>query len=231
MRQKHGGRGERPLLSAWEKALGLAPPRRIPPYVAEHREMLDRMRRADRFVIRHLLPAPRAVRALIALFKRALRREERDRRILEHGVRSKVEWYATYWPCDYLPILTSEARERAYHYLLLTLKINKRAIAHPPDLDRVRGPRRRSAAHLKLSKAPEALRAVGKWWLDSPDDRPWANPEEKKAIRLGVRISKLHDRAIRQRGPILAQMERMTRALEWETKRLEESRRGTKHRG
>jgi hypothetical protein len=196
--------------------------------VAEHRERIEKLTRRRRWVARHHLPAPVAVRALIEFFRRALRQEKEAQLLGHHNQPSKPEWYARYWPGDYLPILTSEARGRVYSYFLMTLRLHSRTLSKPQHPERWRDPSRQSNAYQRLRCAPDALEAVGEWWLGlAPPERPWRTREEKKALNLCIRIVRFKEKDLRPRGTLLSSMKRMTRALEWENARLAESpRRG-----
>lgn len=192
----------------------------VPSYVVEFREKLKRLKRKQRWIIRHFLPAPRAVRTLIQLFKRAIRREKEAQRI--GGGKQKVDWYARYWPIEYLPVMKSEAAVRLYSYFLMTLRMHARTLSRPPHPERLRGAAHQSNAYQRLRCAPDALEAVGKWWLGlDRSDRPWTSPEERKALRLCARIARFKAKDLEFRGPFLGALKRHTKAMEWETKRLD----------
>ena len=198
--------------------------RKVPGYVAEHRRMLDRMTKRRRWILRHLLPAPAAVCALIRFFTKNHERTQYNLGILHHRQSpQKVDWYARYWPALFLPIIREEERKRVYSYFLLTLRMHRATLSRPQHPDRWRDPRRRSLAHQRLRCAPDALEAVGDWWLGlAPSERSWAMPDEREALNLCARISRFKKRDLRHKGPLLRALKRENMALRWETRHLHE---------
>jgi hypothetical protein len=173
-----------------------------------------------RWIVRHLLPAGGAVRTLVKFFRRSIRME-RELEKLGGRRRMELEWYAQYSPTDYLSILESEALIRAYSYLLMTLRKHVKLLSEAWRPEHWLNPKRRFHAWWRHSRAPDALEAVGAWWLEVNRSRcPRRSRHETKALRLCTRIRRLQEEVI---GSLSSgRMERFKAALTWMSAELKE---------
>lgn len=200
----------------------------VPACVLElHRKMKAIGRRHDR-VVSDLLPAPVAVRALIGYFKERLRVEGSFHRSVRLP-RMDPDWYVRYSPSSHFHSLRFEERQRMYAYLLKVLQ------AHAPTLSRLpngwRDPNH-TAVRGRVWHAPEALAAVGAWWMEVNREsvRPRVTKRERKAFELCAKIKRILSRDAEE-----INVKRFTKALEWEnrmmSKMLREDKKRKEHRG
>lgn len=194
---------------------------RVPSYVTESRQIMAKMtRRRDR-VVRRYLPATAAVQTLLGYFRGRLKIEkeafkEDTRR------RMDVDWYAKFSPRGYVVNIEYQARMDAYAFLIKTLSVHAPVLGTSSDPEKMKDPKQRHAERRRFWHAPDALAAVGGWWIKANYGpiKPYVTKKERKAIGMCVRVYRLLEK-----GPPVGTLKfirRFSAYLEWSTKQMKE---------
>ncbi len=168
---------------------------RTPPYVFECRRLMDKMQRRQDRVVRRYIPATTTVRTLIRYFRGRLRLEKA---ILRSDTRRKMEvdWYAKYSPSSYMITMDYEARHRVFAFLIMTLREHASKFSRRPDPAKWHDPQRQASERARFWHAPDALKAVGRWWIEVNREsiRPYVTKKERKAFETCAAVWRLLDK-------------------------------------
>lgn len=191
----------------------------IPGFVVRCERQIERHRRDHDRIVRRYFPAIPVVHTLIRFFKTRLRIEKALCKTIEVR-RMDEEWYVKYSPNSFLGIMECEARFRVYGFLILALKAHAAAFSRRPDPEKFSDPRRRAGERGRFWRAPDALKAVGSWWIKANHEavRPCVTPKERRAFELCAQIYRLSTKNLN------VNIKDFTAYLGWTTRHLKGTR-------